>query len=152
MSAERKYALDTNLLVRAFRSDEDYEQARRFHATFSPFLYLSAVVVQELRAGARPSELRALSTSVFAPFERRGRVFTPSYEAWKRAGATLAELVEQEGLELRSVSRSFVNDVVLAASCREAGIVLVTANLRDFTRIARVAPFDFVAPWPRPVV
>lgn len=151
MTAERKYALDTNLRVRAFRSDEGYEQARRFHAIFSPFLYLSAIVVQELRAGARTTELGALSTLVFAPFERRGRVFTPSYDAWKRAGATSAALAEEEVLELRSVSRGFVNDVMLAASCREAGIVLVTANVRDFTRIARVAPFDFVAPWPLPL-
>lgn len=107
--------------------------------------------MQELRAGARASELEALRALVFAPFERRGRLFTPSHDAWKRAGATLSALAEQEGLELRNVSRGFVDDVMLAASCREAGIVLVTANVRDFTRIARVAPFDFVAPWPRPI-
>jgi len=48
----------------------------------------------------------------------------------------------------RSVSRSFVNDVLLAMSCREAGAVLVTANMRDFARIAAVRRFEFVAPWP----
>jgi predicted nucleic acid-binding protein len=35
-----------------------------------------------------------------------------------------------------NVARSFTNDVLLAMSCREAGIVLVTSNLADFTRIA----------------
>jgi len=48
------------------------------------------------------------------------------------------------------VSKSFGNDVLLALSCREAGLVLVTDNRRDFERIARVAPFDFVDPWPMP--
>ena len=38
--------------------------------------------------------------------------------------------------------------MLLAPSCRESGVVLVTANTRDFARIARLAAFDFVAPWP----
>jgi predicted nucleic acid-binding protein len=41
-----------------------------------------------------------------------------------------------------------VNDVLLAMSCRESGVVLVTANVRDFERIAKVTKFAFVAPWP----
>ena len=49
------------------------------------------------------------------------------------------------------MSKSFGNDVLLALSCREAGLVLVTDNGRDFERIARVVPFDFVAPWPMPL-
>jgi predicted nucleic acid-binding protein len=48
------------------------------------------------------------------------------------------------------VSRRFVNDVLLAMSCRESGMVLVTNNLRDCIRIAAVRPFDFEAPWPIP--
>jgi predicted nucleic acid-binding protein len=41
-----------------------------------------------------------------------------------------------------------VNDVLLALSCREAGMVLVTANVRDFARIAKAARFNFVDAWP----
>jgi predicted nucleic acid-binding protein len=43
---------------------------------------------------------------------------------------------------------AFGNDALLALSCREAGSVLVTDERRDFERIARVAPFDFVDRWP----
>ena len=45
-------------------------------------------------------------------------------------------------------ARSFLNDVLLAVSCRAAGLTLVTANLADFERIRRVETFEFVPPWP----
>jgi predicted nucleic acid-binding protein len=75
---------------------------------------------------------------------------TPTYAAWKLSGAVLAELSRSEGLELHRLSRSFVNDVLLAVSCRESGLTLVTDNRGDFARIRRVIAFDFVTPWPRP--
>jgi len=53
-------------------------------------------------------------------------------------------------MELPRVSKAFGNDILLALSCREAGAVLVTDNLADFERIARVTSFDFVEPWPAP--
>ena len=73
---------------------------------------------------------------------------TPSYEAWKDAGRVLAELIAPKSWA--TVSRSFVNDVLLAMSCRESGLVLVTKNLADCARIAAVRSFDFVPPWPTP--
>ncbi len=55
--------------------------------------FLSAVVVQELRAGAgKPRDVRLLERSVVLPFERRGRVFAPSTSAFKESGRMLAEL------------------------------------------------------------
>lgn len=149
---ERKYTLDTNLYVRAFRDADANAALQLFHTAFAPFEYLTAVVVQELRAGARSTAAAAaLQRHVLAPFERRGRVLTPSYAAWKLAGEVLARLAVAEGLDLARVPRSFGNDVLLAVTCREAGVVLVTESARDFARIAAVAPFDYVAPWPAPV-
>ena len=84
-----------------------------FHTVFAPFEYLSAVVVQELRAGATPAQAGRLQGHVFARFERRGRVLTPGYAAWKEAGVILARLVDAEGFQLRAVARDFVNDVRL---------------------------------------
>ncbi len=72
---------------------------------------------------------------------------TPTYDAWKETGRVLAELVPAND---GPAPRSFVNDVLLAMSCRESGIVLVTKNVADFTRIAAVRSFDFVRPWPMP--
>jgi predicted nucleic acid-binding protein len=107
-AVERKYVLDTNLFIRAFREPGANAELQRFHEVFAPFEYLSAVVAQELRAGARSTAARRLlERHVLSVFARRDRV-------------------------------------------REAGVVLVTDNLRNFERIQRRAPFQFVGPWPLP--
>lgn len=147
---ERRYALDTQLFIRAYRDPRANAELEAFHIAFAPFEYLAAVVMHELRAGATAAETRALERHLFGTFERRGRLLVPSYQAWKKAGEVLAQLRAEEGLELRTVSRGFAADVLLAASCRESGVILVTSNGRDFERIARVMPFEFAAPWPVP--
>lgn len=141
-----KFALDTNIIIDGLRNSEAGLGLENFHAEFAPFVYMSAVVVHELRAGARPGDLKRLEKHVFAPFERRGRVFAPTYATWIRAGDVLRDLRDRDNM--RVVSRSFGNDVLIALSCREAGVTLVTSNTRDFARIADVSPVDFVEPWP----
>lgn len=112
---------------------------------------LSAVVAAELRAGPRTAAAReALERRVLAPYFRHGRVLTPSAAGWDAPGTTLATLAEREGLDVRQAPRSFVFDVLVAHSCREAGAVLVSANRRDLERIARVFAFEFAAPYPVP--
>ena len=149
---ERKYVLDTNLFIDGFRDARANEALQQFHRLFAPFEYLSAVVAHELRCGARAvSDRHLLEKHVLLPFAKRGRVVTPSPHAWERGGDALSELARADGAEPQTVSRAFAYDVLLALSCREAGMTLVTRNLRDFERIAGVAPFRFVGPWPAPV-
>ena len=144
-----KYALDTNVFIAAFRDAADNEALQRFRTAYAPFEHLSAVVVQELRTGATtPQATRMLQRNVFEPFERRGRTFAPSYDAWKTAGRALAGLVAEGGLDFATMKKTLIIDALLAASCREAGVMLVTRNLRDFERLARHIPFRFAAPWP----
>ena len=147
---QRRFALDTNVFIRAARDPEWQGHLERFHAAFAPFEVLSAVVAQELRAGVRGEAARVVEQSMLAPFEKRGRVIVPGYSAWKNTGEVLSRLTESRKLRWPEPSRRFVNDVLLALSCAEAGVVLVTENERDFSMIAEVRPFDFVAPWPRP--
>jgi predicted nucleic acid-binding protein len=148
---ERKVLLDTNLFIQGFRDQEANASLQRFHQLFAPFEYLSAVVAQELRAGARSQhDRRLLERHILSLYRRRGRLVTPSAQAWEGSGDVLAELGRREGLNLSRLSKAFGNDVLLALSCREAGIVLVTDNAHDFERIARVVAFDFVKPWPAP--
>jgi predicted nucleic acid-binding protein len=147
--AARKYVLDTQLFINAFRDPVANEALQRFHQAFAPFEYLSVVVTQELRAGVRqPRDGKALERNVLRVFERASRTITPSATAWHRSGDLLAKMAKQQGLEVARVSKAFANDVLLALSCREAGCVLVTDNERDFSRIRRFVPFDFVKPWP----
>jgi predicted nucleic acid-binding protein len=143
--------LDTNIFIRAARDAEWQVQLERFHAAIAPFELLSAVVVQELRAGVQEKSAATVERALFAPFERRSRVITPSYDAWKSTGEVLSALIVSRKVRRADVSRSFVNDVLLALSCRESGAVLVTENVRDFKLIAAVHPFDFVEPWPIPI-
>jgi predicted nucleic acid-binding protein len=145
----RKYVLDTQLFIHAFRDPIANEALQDFHRARAPFEYLSAVVAQELRAGIQgPKDRRALERHVLGVYERAGRLVTPSAAAWHRSGDVLSAMVRDEGLELARVSKAFNNDLLLALSCREAGCVLVTENDRDFARIGRFVPFDFVPPWP----
>lgn len=147
--APRKYVLDTNCFVDAASSSAAAAAYEAFVVRAAPGLWLSAVVAAELRAGARSARARrALERQVLGPYIRRGRVLTPSAASWEALGTTLASLGAREGLDTRQVPRSFVFDVLIAHSCREAGAVLVSGNARDMARIARAFAFDHVAPYP----
>ncbi len=149
--AETKYVLDTNVFIQGFRDPDGNRELQRFHEAFAPFEYLSAVVVQELRAGVRTTgDVRKLERHVLAPFLGTHRLITPSFRAWQTSGDVLATLGEREGLEVRAVTKAFGNDILLALSCAEAGMTLVTLNAHDFRRIQRLVPFRFVEPWPTP--
>jgi predicted nucleic acid-binding protein len=144
----RKYALDTQVFIDAFRDPTANDLLQRFHRAFAPFEYLSVVVAQELRAGVRRKQDRkALERNVLSVFERSGRTFAPSASAWHRSGDLLSDMARTEGLEIRRVPKSFANDLLLALSCREVGCVLVTGNERDFQRIRRYVPFEYIKPW-----
>jgi predicted nucleic acid-binding protein len=145
----RKYVLDTQIFIDAFRDPIANEVLQGFHRAFAPFEYLSVVVAQELRAGVRREpDRKALERNVLSVFERSGRTFAPSASAWHRSGDLLSDMARKEGLEIGRVSKSFANDVLLALSCHEAGCVLVTDNERDFQRIRRHVSFEYVKPWP----
>lgn len=145
----RKYALDSNCYIDAAREPAAREALEVFIAREAPRLYLSAVVAAELRAGCRSSrDRRRLEEHVLAPFVRRGRILTPSSAAWDALGLTLSQLREAGSLDPASITRGFVFDVLIAFSCRAAGIVLVTRNARDMERIRSVFQFEFVAPFP----
>ena len=52
--------------------------------------------------------------------------------------------IRDEGPDLAVVSKAFANDLFLALSCRQACSVLVTENEREFARIRRFLPLEFV--------
>lgn len=144
----RKYVLDTNCFIDAARDTKAAAALDAFCSLAAPGLHLSAVVAAELRAGAGRYRTK-LERSVLSPYIRRDRVVVPSAKSWQVLGDTLSTLTQREGLVLSQVRRSFVFDILVAHSCREAGAVLVSANKRDLERIARVFAFDFVAPYPK---
>ena len=144
-----KYAFDTNIFIDGFRSEEAGAEVFAFLNRALPFTYLSAVVMQELVAGARTADAsRELQRTVFEPFERRRRVFAPSADAFVNSGRVLASVAAKEGWQLLDENPSLLNDALIAASCREQGITLITRD-RDFDRIAPfIKGLRYVEPWP----
>ena len=144
-----KYVLDTNLYVRAFRSDAGAQELTAFYTAFAPVTYLSSVVVHELLVGANtPAKARHIRDHVVGPLQRTRRIITPSHSAWEASGEAIARMVRRTKRELRTLPKSLIHDYLLAASCREVGATLVTENVADFAEIGQFLKVEFQAPWP----
>jgi len=141
-----KFTLDTNVVVDALRVPEQLRGLKAFLQRALPVTYLSAVVLQELEAGvssARQADL--LEEQLVGPFERRGRVFAPTAQAWRRSGSLLGRL--QRG-QHRPPPSALSNDLLLALSCREQGMTLITRDT-DFRRLTPLVPgLQVVLPYP----
>lgn len=145
----KKYALDTNVYIRAIREAAAAAELQSFYSTFAPATYLSSVVLHELLVGATSvAKSREIRELVAEPFRRARRVFTPSADAWETAADAIAAMARREKRELKSLPKSLVNDYLIAASCRESGLVLVTHNSADLEKIRRYIKVRFTAPWP----
>lgn len=129
-----KYTLDTQMLIRAGRSNVE---AERMYLSFSASIfYLSSVVAHELLSGAHPGELRELKRDLLRPFEKLGRVVTPTHKAWRDAGRILYKL-RKSGWH---ITPSLRNDVLIAVSSTQVGATVVHDNARDFNAIQRIYP------------
>lgn len=143
------YVLDTNLYIAADRDIQRADELMRFTSACLPAIFLHGVVVQEVLAGAISLRREKLvHRSLIEPFERRRRIVTPGYAAWKQAGHVMGQLVQRKLMSAGGFKRSFPNDCLLAASCRDEGLTLITDNIAEFKLIRRVMDFRFEPPWP----
>ena len=129
-----KYVIDTQLLIRTARSDDEAE--RMVTSLTASAIYLSSVVVHELLGGARDAELHRLTKRLIEPYERRKHVVMPTHRAWKDAGRILYKL-RSTGWQ---ITPSLTNDVLIAVSATEIGATLVHDNARDYNAIQRFYP------------
>jgi predicted nucleic acid-binding protein len=144
-----RYVLDSNIYIEAIRDRTKAAGLIEFTMAMLTRIALHAVVVQELLAGSVSVLARRKAwRDLVEPFERRGRLLTPSYAAWRRSGEIVASLVERGELTAGGIPRSFTNDALIAASCREEGVTVITRNVRDFERIRKVERVQFTDPWP----
>jgi len=143
-----KLALDTNLYVRAFRDPAGERELRAFQEKHAPHMYMSSVVLHELEVGGSTTPVVRWVQGTARPFTKLHRTITPTHVAWRTAGSAIARLALEGRLDRRTMPRSLVNDFLIAATCRENGVTLVTDNGDDFELIDSVIPFDFVPPWP----
>jgi predicted nucleic acid-binding protein len=142
-------ALDTNVYVNALRDRSELTALKQFVTRFGLRVWLAGVVATELGAGALTDDQRDAVDDLVRPYATRDRVFGVSFTACREAGRALAALATRERVRLATAPPSLTNDALLAASCREADVVLVTRNFKDFSRLQRqLRGFRFIAPWP----
>lgn len=107
--------------------------------------YMTAVVLEELAAGARDgSELRELRAAL-ENYIRGERLLVPTGEDWYEAGKVIYAL--QQGNRSRKTGEKppmssnmrgrIINDVLIARTARRAGVAVVTYNTRHFLLIKR---------------
>jgi predicted nucleic acid-binding protein len=141
------HLIDSNVYIHAFRHSTFGESLREFHRQHLPRLILSAVVVHELLVGAdNQTKERSLKRGIVEPFRARRRLHAPSYQTWETAANIDARLRKQTDLRSKLQTRSFANDILIAASARELGAIILTENSDDFAIIASVLDIRLVKP------
>ena len=93
----------------------------------------SAVVLSELRRGARTPEAQRLVNQL----RRLAREpWAPNSEEWWEAGRLVREIGDSQRWETAK-RREFQNDALIALTARRHGAVVVTANARDFGLLSK---------------
>jgi predicted nucleic acid-binding protein len=120
-------------------------------AEFPAGFLMSAVVIQELTAGAKDkSDLQRLNAIRLA-YEKENRLLVPTGEDWWLAGKVLYSLLqglksERGGQTPRlhpHEKQRIIRDVLIARTVRRAGALLITNNSADFTLIRRFCNVRF---------
>ena len=97
------------------------------------------MVLEELYAGADARGRRAIER-LERDFERARRIVVPNLSDWTQAGKILAKLAAKHDYEQIGKGR-LTNDALIAASAGRFGIAVITANARDFAKLAEFLPF-----------
>jgi predicted nucleic acid-binding protein len=138
-----KHLIDTDLYVDLIQSGMTLPLIREIYDKDTPGIYFSSVVAQELLAGARSPAARRRVEILYRPFERVGRVVTPTHGQWKDAGGILAKVLDDRP-DLKTKLPALVNDCLLALSARSLGASLYTRNRDDFILLQSVRSFSLV--------
>lgn len=126
-----KVTYDANIFIR-------YKE-RAFPRSF----YLSAVVLQELVAGANDASRIKDLERVRHEYRKANKLLVPTEEDWWHVGVALNSL--QRGRRSKKTGRipkmseaerlRIVNDVLIARTAKREGVMLVTDNISDFKKI-----------------
>jgi predicted nucleic acid-binding protein len=130
---------DTSVYITALRQGNVARLALRSMAADSP-LWLSAVVLEELFAGAGDRDRRAVER-LERDFNRANRILIPNQSDWTQTGKVLARLTAKHHHEPIGQGR-LTNDALIAISAGRLGIRVLTANQRDFHRLAEFCTFQ----------
>jgi predicted nucleic acid-binding protein len=143
------YFLDSNVYIRGFNDSEFGDELRVFHSKHLPRIALSVVVAHELLAGVTTAaKERSLRRGLIDPFKARRRIHVPNYRTWELAASIDRRLQRLKGFNASLARRSFFNDILIAATARDLGAIIITENEKDFGIIGKVLDIKFRLPWP----
>jgi predicted nucleic acid-binding protein len=131
---------DSSIYIAALRRGDGAALALRRFATDAP-LWLSAVVLEELYAGAADRD-RKVVERLERDFDRAKRILVPNQSDWAQTGRVLARLAAKYHYQQIGRGR-LTNDALMAMSAGRLGIQVITANERDFSRLAEFGSFQW---------
>jgi predicted nucleic acid-binding protein len=129
--------LDASIYVSALRSEASAVALHRLIG--GTVLWLSAVVLEELYAGAGERHRRVVEQWE-RDFGEAGRILVPNLSDWIRVGKVLRLLADKYDYEKIGRGR-LTNDALIAVSAARMGIRVITANEKDFRRLAQFHQF-----------
>jgi len=132
--------LDSSVYISGLRRGNEAVLALRRSSKDTP-LWLSAVVLEELYAGASGRVLQSLER-MEREFDRMNRILVPNLGDWTEAGRVLARLAVRYGFEKIGQGR-LANDALIAMSAARFGITVISANRRDFARLTEFREFQW---------
>ncbi len=131
---------DSSIYITALRTGTNAAlEMRRYSAT--SLVWLSAVVLEELYAGTNSRDFHAIRR-LEHDFERARRILVPNLTDWVQAGQAISQLAAKYNYEQIRKGR-LTNDALIAMSAGRLGITVITANARDFAKLAGVRPFQW---------
>jgi len=137
---------DSSIYIPSLHMRDDAALNLRRMAGGGP-IWLSSVVLEELFAGVTAQHRRVVAR-LERGFERIGRILVPNLSDWTQTGKILTRLAEKYGYEQVGRGR-LTNDALLAMSAGRLGITVITANARDFGKLAEFRRFQWRVNDPR---
>ena len=131
---------DTTIYITALRVGLEAALGLRRIAAGGP-VWLSSVVLEELYAGTS-TRSRHIVERLERDFHRARRIVVPNLTDWTQTGKVLALLAAKYDYEQIGKGR-LTNDSLIAMSAGRLGITVITANARDFAKLAEFRPFQW---------
>jgi predicted nucleic acid-binding protein len=127
----RAAILDANVYIDFWQKNLAAATLAAIHAAY--VVRHSAVVLSELRRGARSQQARRVVESLF---RHASDFWEPSAKNWWEAGKLVRDVGDEQTWDTNK-RRAFQNDVLLALTARDKGALLVTSNRADFQTLER---------------
>jgi predicted nucleic acid-binding protein len=130
---------DSSIYIAALRIRTDAALELKRVAGGQP-IWLSSVVLEERYADAGVKN-RHSAERFERDFDRAGRVLAPNLKDWAQAGKVLA-LVAAE-FDFEQIGRGRLTNDAFAMSAARTGVTVITANARDFAKLAKFRRFSW---------